>query len=81
LDDWTTSGETDNPFFVRIVMAKRINRQSGMSIGPWDVDEIDPQWLAAFRVLDMSEARAKTNAQIQAHFKRAMHDHPTFRKH
>ena len=81
MDDWTITGETDNPFFVRITMAGRINRLAGLNIGPWDIDAIDPQWLIAFRVLDKYEVRAQKNAMVQAHFKKAMSDHPTFRKH
>ena len=41
--------KTDNPYFMSILLAQKINNLSGGSvIAPWEVNELPDDWLDAF---------------------------------
>ncbi|MCK5564534.1 MAG: hypothetical protein KAJ07_04755 [Planctomycetes bacterium] len=52
----------------------------GTQLGPWDVDNVDPQWLTVFNVLENNEVNTIGKAVAASFIERARLAHPTFRK-
>jgi hypothetical protein len=66
------SGETVNPYFARILLARQIYTASGGAvIAPWQIEELPEVWLDAFRVWNTDGKRLAEIKQIVAAKKQA----------
>ncbi len=75
-------GETVHEKILAVDLAKMINLFSGGAvIAPWEVDQLDDEWVAVFRGLASLTSR---RASYQAFEKRLIErraQHPTYRKY
>jgi hypothetical protein len=77
------SGQTSNPYYARIGLARTINTvMGGALIAPWEIDDLDDVWLDAFRVLAFEGENYRQQAAVLKKVKQDwLNKHPTYGKH
>lgn len=78
--DAANSGETGDPYLIRIWLAARINKRLGTNLLPWEFDDVPREWITAILEEDKFESYKKEQAAVKNYMDSIINRHPTFRK-
>jgi hypothetical protein len=73
---------TNHPKLLAVYRAQVINLQcNGTVIAPWEVDQLDEEWLAVFTALADTDRWSRNSQQFENRLQERRREHPTYRKY
>ena len=73
---------TGHPRLLAVHYARRINEQSGgVVIAPWDVEQLDEEWLEVFNALADENRHTKSQQEFEQRLQQRRNENPTYRKY